>query len=123
MKISLNERKFLIILSLINMFALFVNLAKVNGKFTTASGYDKNEHQYLWTSGSNKDDFWPFISFVEEESSTTYDHNSDIFGTNHYYQFQGIFNSYGIEEFIGYSLLGLLIIVVPKLMKTQKTGE
>jgi hypothetical protein len=153
LKPTLNQKRFLIIWTLINSFALFVNLAYLRGELDTPT-----TTIYLFTSGE-KSGFWPFTSYSTKEDriaevpnlipdipKTRYlkpedaikfaassDPNKAVLstdsivtdfspiitrtiGTSHSY-IGGLFNSYGIPEYIFYMCLGLGIIFLPKSWK------
>jgi len=159
MKITLNQKRFLITWVLFHSFALFVNLADIRAELPNGA----NAGTFcLFTSGyayGHKDDFWPFTKFyktdpiweednsgftmpidttkaagpqtVEEKEEATYleklskqtpsepvappsRHYRQV-GEQNYYG--GLFNSYGIPEYIFYMFLGAGIVFVPKLWK------
>jgi hypothetical protein len=59
MKLTLNQRRFLIVWILFHSFALFVNLADIEGEVETS-----DNTTYFFTKGiSNNNDFWPFTSY------------------------------------------------------------
>jgi hypothetical protein len=98
--LTLNQKRFLIIWTLFHSFALFVNLAGINGFVTV------NDHEYVCifantlpgeTYGSG---FWPFVNFSPNYQEMI---------------FNGIFYSYGFAEYVFYMLLSIGILFVPKL--------
>jgi hypothetical protein len=111
--LSLNQRRFLIVWILFNSFALYVNLADVEGAVDlNPSSSHSYRPLYCLTRAHNVDSFWPFSSFYR----TDYD---SLTNTN-VSTFLGIFNSYGLKEYIFYMALGFAIVFVPKLWKDKK---
>ncbi len=123
MKLSLKDRRFLIVWISVNAFALFVNIAHIKGELQKKSGYwDYNNipQWNLFTEGNGIDEdysifhpatFWPFTT-----DFTTYNIRSS--NGNLYDErkgFAGIFNEYSYLEFIVYCLLGIAVVIVPKL--------
>lgn len=119
-KITLNQKRFLIIWISIHSLALFVNLFQVNGalKNTNYSPifnvFTTSENIY------NKDDFWPFVNYyiygkclvvTEDIKNTPLLWKDWAHETNNFF---GVFNSYNFPEYIFYILLGLGIIFLPK---------
>lgn len=128
----LTKKNFLIIFFLINAFALFVNIFKIEGKIEEGSNVD-SERQiiknhctpkgysyeacsysswvYLWTAkeeGSNHENgFWPIVKFYSDFS---YGINPTTKIHMHNGSFNGIFYQYDISEFIAYSLLIFVIL-------------
>lgn len=122
-KITLNQKRFLIIWICVHSFALFVNLVGLEG----GSEYRGSEQNGLFhtftTKDYQKEDFWPFTTFLEthEYYTTNYDDPRNTIGItfrtrNEAKQpdFNGIFNSYNLPEYIFYVLLGLGIVFIPK---------
>ncbi|MEQ7800177.1 hypothetical protein ABDJ41_10215 [Pedobacter sp. ASV1-7] len=107
--VTKNQKRFLIIWCLIHSFALFVNLANIEG----AVDFSKTEHYYepsYFLSRENKpEQFWPFVTFYDKTFSNF---TGKWEGT-----FYGIFTAYGFEEFVFYILLGFAIIFIPKLWR------
>ena len=109
--LSKGQRRFLIIWIIFHLFALLTNIIPIEGKVNdTPSGV-----LYIFTQGSS-DKFWPFSDISHRSNYTeirngNYDYNS----TRKVTHFYGIFNGYGIEEFLVYVLTGLLIVFLPKL--------
>lgn len=106
MTLTLNQKRFLILWILFHSFALFVNLAGVNG-FTSI-----NDHEYVcfFTNtlpGQYPIGFWPFVTF----SPNTIYYDRIVFN--------GIFYSYEFPEYIFYMCLGLGIVFIPKLLTTE----
>jgi hypothetical protein len=118
---TLREKRFLIIWLGICLFALFLNLADIQGKIESKDG----KYQYLFFFSSEMyghlydNDFYPFTDFVVERS-VLYPSEKlrDYYiGKGTYLRFNGIFNSFNLPEFIFYSLLGLGIVFIPKIWK------
>lgn len=119
MKLSLNQKRFLIVWILFHSFALFVNLADIKGTtqnegHLVENGYYKNTTINLLTSNTHPS-FWPFVNYYED----TFEYQSPNYRTENL-DFNGIFYSYSFSEYIFYILLGLAIIFVPKLWNDKK---
>jgi hypothetical protein len=101
-KLSTKEKRFLIVWLGVCFFAFFVNFA---GVYTE---YDINRK--LFTSGWDESQFWPFVTFnTNVEVNEKYGLFTPMIG------FNGIFKSFNLPEFITYSLLGVGIVIVPKI--------
>jgi hypothetical protein len=102
MKLSVREKRFLIVWLGICFFAFFVNFAGVYVEFDT--------NQKIFTSGWDDNQFWPFVTF---------NHNMEVaarYGVPELGKgFGGIFKSFNLPEFITYSLVGVGIVLVPKI--------
>lgn len=109
-KISLREKRFLIIWVLFHAFALFLSIAEIKGNY---------ENGYYFSNSSSTKDFWPFAGFNNEGYSPNfkgYDASgSSITRYEPYSTFKGIFNGYDLTEFIAYMVLGLGIVFIPKI--------
>jgi hypothetical protein len=123
MKISLNQKRFLIIWICFHSFALFVNVAMIYGtlreesepfKDTFGNDFIKYFNHNLFTSGNFQEDFWPFTTYSQIESH--YPGNYTRSDTHYFY---GIFTSYGYLEYFSYLVLGFAIIYIPKIWGTQ----
>ncbi len=106
MKLTLNQKRFLVYWMLFHSFALFVNVAGIYGTIhidnhTTISIFTDPP-----TTGNQG--FWPFVSY--SMSNFVYYRSS----------FHGIFYNYRFSEYIFYIVLGLVIIFVPKLTSAPK---
>lgn len=129
MKPTLNQKRFLIVWILFNLFALFVNLAGLNLKvYEDGSNTEDRHYVYLGTTGDS-DGFWPFTSYYKKSlgmSSNTVkypDGNALTFqGVPDAYYYGGLFNSYGIVQFIVYVCLSLILVFVPKLWRRDSTS-
>lgn len=133
MKVTLKERRFLIVWTCINIFALIVNITPIRGKIRNAEESNTLIHDrvvldsykpgfYIWTSGEDKIFFWPFTKFFDKEISRVPSGNENygfLTSKSRLKNFQGIFNGYDFSEFIIYSILGFAIIFVPKLWSPQ----
>ena len=117
MKLTLAQKRFLIIWILFHSFALFVNVASIKGTITeTTSLFSKNaEYKYLFTSLTDKDKFWPVTSYYEQ----VYKYPTDRTAGYSITYFNGIFNSYGYSEYLFYILLGCIFIYIPKLWRAS----
>jgi hypothetical protein len=118
MKLTLFQRRFLIIWVTVNSFALLSNLAMIRGIIET-----QDSTIFLFTNYNlgTDSDFWPFTSYYQESIGTPPETTSipgDVIpGTPPHYFYGGLFNSYGIPEYICYMVLGLAIIFIPKFWK------
>lgn len=98
-------KKFVFVYTLINLFALLVNLFNIKGNFVNG---------FILTSRSFNRGTWPFVSYID-----TYYKGSSSGPT----YFTGIFYQYDISEFLLYMgiLLSFLIykayIIVPQIKK------
>lgn len=132
MKISLKERRFLIVWTCVNLFALIVNIADIHGTISEPrSPVTKTGNQewvfesipgfYLWTAGNHDDVFWPFQSkFIATRRNIGYpvfigDGNTLNVLPGKITDFLGIFNGYDYLEFGIYMILGFVIIFLPKI--------
>lgn len=139
-KLTVSNKRFLITWISINAFALFVNIAHIegrilNGNHITVSTND--EFSYEYARLTTKDDkatvclfmdnnkpiyprpsFYPFTSDFLYVCFGSY-RLPDKSGLIYYFDkgFLGAFNGYGHLEFIIYSILGIAIIYIPKLTK------
>lgn len=110
LKLTTNEKRFLVIWIIVHSFALFVNLADIEGAI------DFNNRDYTYTPtyffthyNSNRSDFWPFTKFITTSRCADCVSSETIF--------EGVFNSYGTAEYLFYMVIGLAIIFVPKLWR------
>lgn len=94
----------------LNSFALFVNLADIEGRISDNGNTTVN----LFTATNEKSDFWPFTTYYKKYLGFG---NSS---TDSYY-FQGIFNSYDLPEYIFYVVLGISIVYIPKVWRKDKS--
>ena len=96
------RRNLIVIWSLVNLFALFVNKFNID-----VCIYPNNDTVYLFTNEpkSYENSFWPFVHYVEKSGFTgTFDFIV-ISRT-----FNGIFFNYDISEFIFYISLIFVIL-------------
>src|SRR4051812_20719601 len=122
MNLTLKNKRFLIIWICVNAFALFVNVAKIEGDITSDKplgnqGVHIITHYHLLTTIDNifsNDKFWPFTTFYkgDSEDGLLLLRNSGTTGDK--LLFYGIFNSYNFPAFLFYSLLGIAIVYIPK---------
>jgi len=109
MKLTVNQKRFLIVWVLFHSLALFVNLAHIDGKIQDGNSSNDNTTIYLFNGiGGQDSDFWPFTSYHSSYNETNLDNRID-------YYYGGLFNSYGFPEYIFYLLLGMSIVFIPKL--------
>lgn len=131
-EVPLNKRRFLIVWMCIQVVALVVNLVPIEGRSINGT-----HSYYYWTykSDNKEGDFWPFTKFTSTYTgyvvSSKYRNNHDVStpvnvntalavpaGALEKVErsyFYGIFNNYGVGEFIVYVLLGLGIVFIPML--------
>jgi hypothetical protein len=64
MKLTLNQRRFLIVWILFHSFALFVNLTGIRGEI------DSGESTFYFFTSGESSGFWPFTSYYYEEPQT-----------------------------------------------------
>lgn len=131
MNITLTQKRFLIVWILFHSFALFVNQTKLKGTVITdeynKKYYRREIRKHLLTGDTLNEKFWPFTRyktyqtftgiadttfFIYQGRRTPTFINTYRIDINHR---NGIFTSYDFSEFIFYILLGLGIIVIPKL--------
>ena len=124
MTYSLKEKKFLIILMIINFFALVVNFVGLKGNiigrgvgsgdntniniFTNSTGfsYSSIAPQFEVRFKDNYEHFWPFVDFTSDDN---------LIG----YIFKGIFCYFDFTEFVLYSILIFGMPLFLKLMKIK----
>lgn len=114
----MKQKKFLAIWAIIHSIALFVNLANIRGTIVERSTLFSNDakYVYLFTDLTYEDKFWPFTPFYEK----TIKHPEHTNNTVTITCFNGIFNSYGISEFIFYIVSSIVIVFLPKLWADDK---
>jgi hypothetical protein len=112
MKLTLSQKRFLIVWICLHSFALFVNVAKIKGTIQESSSFFtlNGHYEYVFTDGENNDNFWPFTKFYEKVYKSE---TEKVTATTDIY-FHGIFNSYGLVEYISYIIFGLALIYIPK---------
>ena len=117
--------------TIINAFALFVNVFKIDVNFdTTIDSIDGEgtpwESQtskstiYLFTYGdSNSDEsrssFWPFVSYIR-----TYEDPLNFAHRTRYFSFHGIFYHYDFSEFVFYMSVLLSILLYKSYIVKRK---
>lgn len=130
MKISLKQRRFLIVWGIFHLFALTVNmipvegLVHISGKIwtkTNPTGIDAHyvnveRPLYIFTYPDHSaidGNFWPFVKMWEADylGSNSYNDDSDMYTG----RFKGLFYNYSYKAFIVYILIGLAIVFLPKL--------
>ena len=125
MTLTLIQKRFLILWILFHSFALFVNLFDIRGNvvddihFTDTTYYRKSIN--LLTDTTNKGGFWPFVNYSSSiDTSSPINHFDGTFYKNidsKIIEYKGIFSCYRFLQYITYIILGLLIIILPKLWK------
>lgn len=137
LKFSKKERRIVIILMLINSFALFVNFFHFNAYTETKKTLNKDwgntitKRYYFFTNRSNHEkflkneeglsNFYPFVNFTYKSSMEhhrSYFSKSDIEkyeGFNKNFIFHGIFPYYDYTEFLVYSLIIFGVPLIRKL--------
>jgi hypothetical protein len=108
---SIAEKRTVIVLMLINSFALFVNyfglsyrIDKTADLFTNSTGINGNYYHYPYDVGysSNSNHFYPLVDF------TSNNYPEGFF-------FKGIFAYYDTTEFIVYTLLIFGFVLIKKI--------
>ncbi|WP_276345636.1 hypothetical protein [Daejeonella sp. JGW-45] len=122
MKITIAQRRFLILWVLFHSFALFVNVFKISGTIVNesydAGTYWKSKYVQLFTTGPDED-FWPITEYSSYRKYIPYYRDTP----EEVYNFNGIFNSYDFTEYIFYFLIGLGIVFIPKLWQERKAVD
>ncbi len=126
-KTTLAQKRFLIIWICIHSFALFVNLANINGE--TVEGDYNGGYTHLFTTRGYEDDFYPFTTFIYKQKYFVENSNDprNYYGASMTFgewkekepSFNGFFTGYNLPEYIFYILLGLGIIFLPKIWKAN----
>jgi hypothetical protein len=100
-RISLKQRRFLILWCIFHLIALTVNFIPICGSIAdTRDSYGNNHHSYIFTNGYYRQDdgtFWPFVKFSDD------------------FNYYGIFYNYSIYAFIVYMTIGFAIVFLPML--------
>jgi len=126
-KLKSSQKRFLIIYVLINAFALMTNLFSLDWSIyipeypIESPGYGINsrvDNYYIFTEGLRNSN-WPFVDFYTNswEDGTQ---RADLFI---YTKFAGIFYDYGFKSFLLMIIIGLSVIYVPRLIKTENNKE
>lgn len=127
-KITQKDRRILIVLMGINLFALFVNYFELSPKFDIGDYSNKSEiylltdskapkllNQMSWSTRNGNslmyktrhpNHFWPFTKFYEKAHFPSSRIKS---------RFRGIFADFDHSEFIVYSLLIFGVVIIRKL--------
>lgn len=124
-KISLKQRRFLIVWIALNSIALFVNVAHLEGRIKNGmvhftNGQKDYDYKTICLFQDNNKDivktatFYPFTT-----NFTRIIFREDWIDGKQYWMgeegFLGIFNGYSYFEFFIYLLLGIAVIFLPKL--------
>jgi hypothetical protein len=129
-KLTKKEKRIIIILMTINLFAFFVNHFRLSPSFSIGE-YPKTDEVFLFTdakeskmlnddSYSNNYDlydlrsseyFYPFTRFVEKENPS-YFRSEDYYLTTRY---RGLFPDFDKSEFFVYTLLIFAVVLVRKI--------
>lgn len=115
-KMSVGQRRFLIIWVIFHSVALLMNITKIEGTVHQSlpengtTGYQIN----LFTSFQPDSDLWPFVAIYHSEYESQ---NLNTYGDIVY--FKGIFFGYNAISFLFYILVGFGIVYVPKLWNDQ----
>lgn len=110
MKISIIQRRFLIIWIAIHTIALLTNIIPIRGEYSVEGDrcFSCTKSMYIFAAPIYTDQqetkFWPFTNIYDQ----------DGYGYGSLY-FRGIFFSYGFGEFIFYILTGFAIVFLPRL--------
>jgi len=116
-QLTKKQRRTIIILMGINLFALFVNFFNLSPKIESNTKNDLGQltstnRYYLLTdsnSYSNKTkDFWPFTQFTDSQP-----HHGRNYTLR--YRFYGIFTNFDHSEFLVYCLLIFGVVFIPKI--------
>jgi len=120
MKLTLNQRRFLIIWILFHSFAYFVNIAQIEGRITIQGDSSVNNYNLLTSINTDpyEHPFWPFVTFYRDHLNDSF-HSTAPNGMVSYTNFYGIFNYYSLKAYISYIIIGLALIYVPKFWKNN----
>lgn len=122
------EKRVIIVLMLINCFALFANFfnmdfkivqerVEYSGEYNKYTTYITNT-TYFFTDAEidPQDFFWPILNFSVSYSKGPYEkRNSSSYYSKEYNTFRGIFSEYDYTEFLVYSALIFGIPVLRRL--------
>lgn len=110
MRITLGQKRFLIVWIAFHFIALLTNVIPIRGQYRIKEDerYDSYKTMYIFAAPdrSREKEFWPFVEIYEK----------DGYGYGRSY-LRGIFYSYTFGAFLFYILLGFGIIYLPKLWK------
>ncbi|MBL7718317.1 MAG: hypothetical protein JNL72_05720 [Flavipsychrobacter sp.] len=112
MNISLKQKRYLIVWSLFNVFALSVNIIPIKGLIKGNENMIPSDLTYVFTNGYSKvKGFWPFVNFNNDFSNPYWENGY------HFHHFRGIFAGYDFAEFAVYILIGFAVVFLPKIWK------
>ncbi|HTE00225.1 MAG TPA: hypothetical protein VK668_13120 [Mucilaginibacter sp.] len=116
-KISLIQKRFLIIWIIFHSLALFVNVANISGTIVEQNTNTGKEYIYVLTRNTLKTNFWPFTTYNQyvrhiDTISNTPPFINTVEHIDYYYN--GIFNSYGYLEYFFYLIIGFMVVYLPK---------
>lgn len=123
------KSKTIVIIMIINVFAFFVNLFKIDGKIDmfefvdySEAGFAKHQDKifinfFTKTDFVPENGFWPFANTFEKSRRLISNGIDDI--PTDYYIFRGVFYNYDISEFIAYTIL-LFVVLYFKYEKKSK---
>ncbi|MFD2552731.1 hypothetical protein ACFSQP_13025 [Bizionia sediminis] len=127
---SKKERRIIIVLMIINCFALFVNVFKMSNKSEkheshtvfhndlTRTRYYQNNKIYYFTDGKNntENSFYPFIDFntYSSHSDNPFEYKKEKHNSSTKI-FRGIFPDYDYTEFLVYTALIFGIPLIRKI--------
>lgn len=129
-KLTRVEKRVIIILMTINLFAFFVNHFRLSPSFSIGE-YPKTDEVFLFTDAKesemlndnghhigydlydtrSSEYFYPFTKFIEKE-------NPSYFRSEDYYlktRYRGLFPDYDKSEFFVYTLLIFAVVLVRKI--------
>lgn len=123
MKLTVFQKRFLIVWILIHSFALFVNVADIEGRIRN-EGFSPILNIFTTPLADTQNDFWPITTFVKNGKIILPGWNDPSYPLRQKFyvdygksafNFYGIFNSYGLTEYIFYIILGIAFVLVPKM--------
>jgi hypothetical protein len=146
MKLTVGNRRFLTVWICINAFALFVNIAQLEGRidkghnaYQIADEKENDQRKGYYAEFSYTNDiiciFMDKNTKLQTDGITFYPFTSKFIKINYGYRnkydhthsysfyesgFLGIFNGYDYLEFIVYTVLGFSIVYIPKLWKDNR---
>jgi hypothetical protein len=130
LKLSKKEKRIIIILMTINLFAFFVNHFRLSPSFDIGE-YPKTDEMFLFTDAKesemlndnghsigydlydtrSSEHFYPFTEFIEKERPS-FTNSEDYYLKTRY---RGFFPDYDKSEFFVYSLLIFAVVIVRKI--------
>jgi hypothetical protein len=117
MKISLGQKRFLIIWCLFHLFALATSVIPIKGEILIEEDGMKYTNYIFTDKWDVEGKFWPFVEMYDPNGYNTY--NRFIEQRVQKGEFKGIFRNYNIGAFFVYIVLGLLIVFLPKLWSNK----